>query len=232
VYLAFLDVLGFGSLVLRDWARARSQYEELIRATNEAAGGVRLNTTVQMISDSIIVKGSELKEVVLNTRYFLQGAVRSRCLIRGAISAGRHVEFSSSGHFQVVSEALSKAATLEKVAEHPRIIIDSESIPDQDGWYETVPRGRSNVTRMMLWRDGYWCVNPFNLAWFRSPVEIVTEMRQEHLGSKHQPKYDWFLRFAQDVAVGAPMLPACSLPTVKADDRLWITEPGYWDRNR
>src|SRR5690349_24642421 len=93
VYLAFLDVLGFGSLVLSDWVRACSQYAALISATNEAGRGVKLDTDVQMISDSIIIKGGRLKDVVLNTQFFLQGAIRSKCLIRGAISAGRHRDF-------------------------------------------------------------------------------------------------------------------------------------------
>lgn len=231
VYLAFLDVLGFGALVLRDWEQARSAYERLIRATDEAAGGTRLNTSVQMISDSIIIKGPELWDVVQNTRFFLQGAVRSRCLIRGAIAAGRHVESRSGNNFHVISEALVRAAALEKTAAHPRVIIDPESVSEQDAWYSVAPPGMSNVNRMVLWKDGYWSVNPFSLVWFRSAVEIVTEMREQNVGTRHQPKYDWFLHFAQDVAVGAPMLPCCPLPTAKtAEEKLWITEPGAWDR--
>jgi hypothetical protein len=232
VYLAFLDVLGFGGLVLRDWEGARSTYERLIQATEEAAGGKHLNTSVQMISDSIIVKGPELWDVVQNTRFFLQGAVRSRCLIRGAIAAGKHLEYGSGENLQVISEALVRAVALEKVAEHPRVIIDLESVSEQDAWYATTPPGMSNVNRMILWKSGYWCVNPFSLVWFRSAVEIVAEMREQNLGTRHQPKYDWFLHFAQDVAVGAPMLPCCPLPGAKSDERLWIIQPGAWERNR
>jgi hypothetical protein len=226
-----LDVLGFGALVLRDWEQARARYEELLQATEEIAGGARLNTSVQIISDSIIIKGPDLRDVVQNTRFFLQGAVRSRCLIRGAIAAGRHREHRNGENVEVISEALVRAAALEKVAAHPRVILDPGSVGEQDAWYSLPPRGMSNVNRMVLWKDGYWCVNPFNLAWFRSAVEIVAEMREQNLATRHQSKYDWFLRFAQDVAVGAPMLPSCRLPGPD-NETLWITEPGSWDRDR
>jgi nucleotide-binding universal stress UspA family protein len=235
VYLAFLDVLGFSASVLRNWDEALDRYDALVEAAHEAAaplGGFRPNISLQVVSDSIVIKGHALEDVILSTQFFLQGAVRIRCLLRGGISYGRHLERRTGPNLLVMSEPLVRAAALEKAAKYPRIVIDPESVSELDAWYAVPPRGTSNVVRQVLWKDGYWCVNPFSPVWFRSGVEIAAEMREQAQDAGVREKYDWFLDFAQDVVEGAPMLPSCPLPgTALAEGvrTLWITDPKFWD---
>jgi hypothetical protein len=88
------------------------------------------------------------------------------------IGYGRHLEARESANIYVVSEALTRAAILERQVSHPCVAFDaSVTIPTE--WWAGYP---SNLLRPVLFFDGLNIVNPFNQYWYQSAAVRVAEL--------------------------------------------------------
>jgi hypothetical protein len=199
-HVAFLDVLGFASRVLSDYAGALSLYTDLIGhwdIHNRAYSGVRLT----VYSDSLMLVSEKLLPLLqaITTLHML--TMNRRCLLRGGVASGLHVEVNSDGNSYVVSDPLTRAAVLEKTVGDPCVAIDDSVVIPPEWWPAEFP----NVHRPILWFENRRIVNPFHRYWYLSAKIVVTEMRTTF--PKYQAKYDWFLRLYEAVGSEAPLIP-------------------------
>jgi hypothetical protein len=189
-YVAFLDVLGFGQRVRTDFAAAVEFYNEALgMATQLIHAGMFTDLTVRVLSDSIVVTGTRLVEVVETVRGLQFGAFANDCLLRGGIALGKHVEDATRGNLFVVSEPLLAAARLEKAIGVPAVGFDDSILPPPGSWG---PLAQSNLQRSVLYFEGRWVVNPFNIMWYRSAGDRVRQMLDRFPEQKE--KFQWFLR--------------------------------------
>ena len=158
-YVAFLDILGWASLVTADFEFACSTYRTVLDMGKPEFIGLE---SIRIVSDSILVVGTDIWPVLkaANALHFI--VLANDCLLRGGVAFGRHLEFSEDRQSQVVSEALIKAVRLERSIRHPCVVIDPPAVPkvDLDEW-----RKIDTFLRPMLFFEGHWVVNPFNVVW-------------------------------------------------------------------
>jgi hypothetical protein len=198
-YVAFLDVLGFGALIRRDYTAALPLYAEFSKRVGMAPGVGA--ASVRIISDSIIVVGAELRHVVHTANQLCFAALSGDFLIRGGIAFGRHAEAQEEGNLLVVSEPLGRAVEVEKTVRHPCIALDSSVTVPLEAWRFKA----SSFSRPLLFFEGRWVVNPFSLMWGESAAHRVAAMKEQH--PEHSEKYEWFLRLYEAVRSGAIVWP-------------------------
>jgi hypothetical protein len=216
VYVAFVDLLGFSDRVKKDWIEAAAVYgaimteaariHEAHRAlwTQSQQGAA---STMQTLSDSIIIVGTNLIEVGSLAQALQSAAlVSGRMLARGGIAFGTHAAVEHPPHSYVVSRALATAAYLEaKVASYPRIVLDRES-----GVEATAEKlRREGHGLFMECEDGLWMVQPFsfaleqsagNLDRYAAARDILEPLAAAHKLTAHSAKYDWMLSRVESVA--------------------------------
>jgi hypothetical protein len=170
-YVAFLDVLGFGALILRDYSAALKHYVEFSKV---AGPGTEIGAaSVRIISDSIIVVGAELRDVVHAANQLCQAALYADFLIRGGIAFGHHAEWQEDNNLFVVSEPLVHAVEVEKTVGHPCIALHSSVTVPPEAWRFKA----SSFERPLLFFEGRWIVNPFSLIWGTSAAHRVEMMK-------------------------------------------------------
>ena len=224
-YCAFLDLLGFRSII-DDWDRAVPLYREamtrLMPAFAEATesmlalgrGAVTeksqvhareedraAEARVRIISDSVIVT-SESPMAVLTHACGLQNIAQIRGFwLRGGVGHGRHWEESAGGNLFVVSEALTRAYSVEStVAKHPRVAIHKAALPllakmlfQHDGDF-MFP---AEAGFLIQAEDDVWFVNPYHgilgavLHNDSDMAAAITAKLSEHRASAYLDKYLW-----------------------------------------
>ncbi|WP_105620113.1 hypothetical protein [Vallitalea okinawensis] len=141
-YVAFLDVLGFKKLVMKDTPASRQKLNTYFQVVNEVIEyigtiGRKKRIGFIVISDSIILSipsGRNIQERkdTLRSLCIAVGLIQSRLAlkdiwIRGAISSGK--AYFNSTQNQIVGPAYINAYLLEEQrAIYPRVIMDSKII--------------------------------------------------------------------------------------------------------
>jgi len=199
-YLAFVDMLGFSERVLNGFREARAFYVDLIERV-EVIDVVMDNVSLTLASDSMILVSDSLPNLIQAVQQVHMATLSRKCLVRGGIAYGKHVELHRSSNSYVLSEALTRAASLEKTIRHPCVVIDPEiTIPEK--WW---PVDCRNLDRPVLHYRGHAIVNPFHAYWFKSGYLNADELRAQH--PDHAVKYDWFIDLYAAVAMSYPLIP-------------------------
>lgn len=206
-YVAFLDILGWGQRVQHDFNGALALYGQLIE-TLRALSVDPNKASIRMFSDSFIVVSADANLVLSIANALSFVALNKDCLLRGGIAFGRHSEAGKEGALHVVSEPLVVAARIEKTILHPCVGIHRDALPPN---LSIVHLSQAPVLlRSILYYDGHWIVNPFNIMWYRSAGTRAVLLRQEF--PNHSEKYDWFLRLYDAVERGERFLPDADSP--------------------
>jgi hypothetical protein len=201
-FVAFVDILGFASHIANDFDKAKATYEEFASVV-AAAESVNwpADVTIRVVSDSIVVVATEFSSIVRAVRELNVVALWADCLVRGGIAYGKHSERTDLLHTYVVSEPLVHAVRLEKEIRRPCVAFHSSvSIPD-GAWKFNC----DSFLRPILYYDGVWMVNPFNMFWGTSAAARVNAMKERH--PQHSDKYDWFLGLHKRVTSGGVLWP-------------------------
>lgn len=201
-YVAYMDILGWSDKVDSDFGATLELYDELITSVNDVQEISENPPVIRIVSDSIIVVSDDLRRVLRTTNLFLHSALVYDCLLRGGIAFGKHCELANQGNLFVLSEALVAAAKIERAVSYPCVavhpdLIQASSYPE----LASIPL----LTRLVLFYDGVWLVNPFNVMWLTSAASHASYLKELH--PKHAAKYDWFLGLYDTFTSGASMLP-------------------------
>jgi hypothetical protein len=191
-FVAFVDILGFARKVQEDFDSVLDIYQQVLEASqifDELPSGFGWDhgVSLRIYSDSFILTSPTLSPLVRIVKGLHIIALSHDCVIRGGIGFGKHVESSEGDNFYVVSQALVQAVEIEKHVKWPCVALhESIQIPT-DLWNS----GRGSYFRGLLYIDGIWIVNPFNIFWGRTAVARVSRLCEQYPG--HREKYDWFL---------------------------------------
>lgn len=200
-YVGLLDVLGWNRYVKTDFKRAVEVYDWILDNCDFVKGLTNV-PSMRIFSDSILLVSSELSSIVAAANTLQYAALFQDCLLRGGIARGKHVELGSQAQLYVVSEALTHAATLEKEVKKPCIVLDPGIVPRIPS---PVLRTINPFQRLILFFDGLWIVNPFNIAWGVSAATRVTQLKERY--PEHSDKYNWFLSLYDTVKSWGPLEP-------------------------
>ena len=202
-YVGLLDVLGWGHYVKADFKNAVKIYDAILEPCDRLLRReFSSRVSIRIFSDSILLVSPDLSPILklANTLHFT--TLFQDCLLRGGIARGKHVESGSQGQLYIVSEALVRAAELEKKVKNPCVVLDSTAVP-------AIPFAQlktiSPFLRPYLFFDGLWIINPFNIGWGTSAAKRVTQLKEKY--PDYVDKYDWFLRLYEAVRSGAPLVP-------------------------
>lgn len=199
-YVAFIDLLGFSNKVLANCEETIDIYEQMLQSTSKISV-LRPEVQITVYSDSFLLTSNEFLPLVDVSRGLLMQTLFNNYLVRGGIAYGKHIESSMPPHLFVVSEALIKAAALEKTIKNPCIAIHPDIII-KDEWWSGHDR---NITRDLLYFGGHIIVNPCNPLWGLSAGTRVKLMQDEI--PQHREKYDWFLQLHEAIFSPVPMIP-------------------------
>jgi hypothetical protein len=194
-YVAFIDILGFAARITTDFDTAKATYEEF--ASNIAAVESvdwPSDVIIRVVSDSIVVVATEFASIVRAVRELTVVAQWADCLVRGGIAYGRHSERIDLLHTYVVSEPLVHAVRTEKEIRRPCVAFHSSVLIPDSAWKFNC----DSFLRPILFYDGVWMVNPFNMFWGTSAAGRVEAMKDAH--PEHSEKFDWFLGLYKRVA--------------------------------
>jgi hypothetical protein len=202
VFVAFIDILGFGHQVLGDFDTASRDYDLLVDHMELMNASKLLGVTIRMFSDSLYLASEDPSEVI-NAAHWAQWGALFSCnwLVRGVIAAGRHQELSVDNNLYVVSEPLVHSVRGEKTLKKPCVVIHETALPREVIFDGAV----SNFERTLLFYEGQWVVNPFGPLWGTSAADRVTMLKGKY--PEHSDKYDWFLGLYDAVRSGARLLP-------------------------
>lgn len=131
-YVAFIDILGFSSMVQSDCDGPQSEIlflpkllEAYDRATNEAQQNASM--TVKQFSDAVVLaqlySPDAFSQFINQVIAFQLSLLIDGVLCRGGVSYGKHYEKANF----VFSDALIKAYRIESArANYPRIVVDDD----------------------------------------------------------------------------------------------------------
>lgn len=199
-YVAFIDVLGFSSLVQADFDGIVKVYDKMIEST-AIVEKLRPDVSLRVFSDAFVMASPQLSRLVGAVQMVLMQTLFNDLLVRGGVGFGRHIEKSGEGRLQVVSQALVKAVQTEKRTIFPCVALDESVVTDESWWSRDVP----NQHRGLLYFEGIRLVNPCNVAWGHSAGMRVLQLRELH--SSHAEKHDWFLRLHSAIMGNEPLVP-------------------------
>ena len=162
-----------------------------------------------VFSDAIILRSTNLYQLLGVVHVVLWMSLMENMIVRGAVSIGRHSEKESDGRLRVVSQALVRAAQLEKDRDfrYPCVRIDPRITLDAAVWSRDV----RNEVRTVLYFEGMHIVNPCNPGWRNSAIGRVRMLRERY--PEHAEKYDWLERLMLRIFDLEPMVPPAILPT-------------------
>lgn len=142
-YVAFLDVLGFKNMVFSGDNKKLKQYFGVVNSVIDYLKNIEAKRNIGsiIISDSIILTVphgrnkdeniERLRSLCIAVGLIQQNLALKDIWLRGAISSGK--TYFNSDNNQIVGPAYINAYLLEeKLAIHPRVIIDSKIITELD----------------------------------------------------------------------------------------------------
>lgn len=199
-YVALIDVLGFSSRVLSDFDNALETFEQVLEST-ALVGELITEVKLRVLSDSFLLVSDSFARIVAATQGILRQTLSNDYLVRGGIAYGKHFDETQSPNTYLVSEAVVKAAMVEKSVKFPCVAVHPD-IASTDDWWAPTP---SNLQRGLLYFGGLVLVNPCMTGWgasARTRVEQMLDARPEH-----SEKYRWFLELHEAIFSPVPMVP-------------------------
>lgn len=199
-FVAFVDLLGFSRRVLNEYGGSLEFYQDIL----ESAGLIptlRPEVKVTVYSDSFLLVSEKLGPLVAATQALLMQTLFHDSLVRGGIAHGKHLEVHRGENLYVVSEALVKAAAVEKNIKHPCVALHHEVEVPEDWWHGY----ESNLERGLLYFGGIRLVNPCNVGWGQSAAMRVIQILDE--APQHRDKFEWFIELHQAIFSPVPMIP-------------------------
>jgi hypothetical protein len=202
-YVAYCDILGFSSRILKDFDKTLTAYREFGDLVSRNEFPVA-EVQVSMYSDAILLTGVALPRILSAVQSIWFFALAHDLMIRGAITHGRYWEERRKNHLLVVSDALVRAVKLEHSVGVPAVVIaDDVEIPDKY-WLNRFAHGPLG-TPLLHFRDRN-IVNPFNQFWFRSAFMRASQLMTE--SPAHRDKYLWFLALHKAVSDDRELVPS------------------------
>jgi hypothetical protein len=199
-YVALIDILGFSSGVLGDFNQSLETFERVLRSTG-AVDKMSPDVEFRIYSDSYLLISDSLVRLVAATQGILMQTLFRDYLVRGGIAHGKHIDVAEPPHLFMVSEAVVRAAMIEKTVKYPCVAVHHD-IKIEDKWWAPAPR---NLDRGLLYFGGLVIVNPCNMMWGASAATRVLQMLETH--PQHREKYEWFLELHQAIFSPVPMIP-------------------------
>lgn len=199
-YIAFLDILGFGNAVLDQFESTLKIYEALLDKLR-ILKCIEMGVSIQVASDSIILTSGSLESILSMCKLAHAVTLLEHCLIRGGIGYGKHIDVKDGDNGYVVSQALVNAVHVEKTVRWPCVAIHHDIRIDPKFWF---PRNRA-ISRSVVRYEGLNLVCPLNLFWGSTAIDRVEQMKEQF--PEHSKKYDWFLSFAEQILIGAELVP-------------------------
>jgi hypothetical protein len=193
-FVAFVDILGWSAKVLSDFGGTISLYRSLLDFCRPLADDFRGLESLRFASDSILIVSETVWPLLRAVNVLHHATLFHDCLLRGGIAFGKHVEAGKLSDLHIVSEPLVWAAHLEREVHHPCVALHESAVPEVD------PRellAADVFLRPILYFEGRWIVNPFNIMWGTSAVTRVTQLWEQY--PEHAEKYKWFLRLYEAV---------------------------------
>jgi len=199
-YVAFVDVLGFGGHILRDFEGAFSLYKKLLEEWHGIwRPGVGHEVAITIYSDALLLTTSDLLELSRAVNGLSFVSLMNSTLVRGGIGFGKHVEVHDGGSVDVVSEALTRAVDVEKHVRFPCVGLH-ESVDIPPDWWKL-----PNIARPIIHFEGITFVNPFGAFWSRSAAGRVQVLKEKY--PDQHVKHDWFLRLYDSFENNVPLIP-------------------------
>jgi hypothetical protein len=199
-YVAVIDVLGFSNIVESEFDRVLEAYESTLDVV-KSLSQFRPDVKVSVFSDAIILRSPSFDRLIGAVQMFLWQALFNDLMVRGGIGFGRHDEREKEGQLQIVSQALVRAARIEKHVKHPCVAVDPAIALGGEYW----PVGVPNLYRGLVYFDGLRVVNPCNMMWGTSAMTRASQLRDKY--PEHAEKWDWFLRLCGAILERRPMIP-------------------------
>jgi hypothetical protein len=172
-YVAYLDILGFGTQVLNDFDSAVIAYREILDHWRWHFEFYK-DVPAHIYSDSIILSSFDLIKIIKAVITLNMVTLMGDRLLRGGIGYGKHIEVTEDSHIYVVSEALTEAVSIEHNVRRPCVAL-SERIAIPSEWW--TPHLR-NIERGILYYDGLTLVNPLNCAYHRHSFNLRSVCRE------------------------------------------------------
>ncbi len=202
-FVAFLDLLGFSEKVKANWDDAARTYAKIIGVAETVSDHYRellgndWTTSVQIVSDSIIITGGDLHWVAAMAQGIQTGAIlTSGILLRGGIAFGPHSQVNDARNTYAVSSALASAVAAERLAHFPRIILDRATGVEGQGRDAL----RTGSPLFMPCNDGLWMVVPLytfdsrpDEEIYREYIDLLEPLSSQYKDTVHSTKYDWML---------------------------------------
>jgi hypothetical protein len=201
-YVAFLDLLGFGSKVEHDLDGALDTYDRIFRRIRGMSPSLLPSTTIAVVSDSVLLTSATLFEILQACHYFQHFALFENTLVRRGIGHGVQVQARRGQNLYVVSPALVQAARIEHTICHPCVVL-APAIEVPRSLYPCA--GMHPFDRLLFFYDGAWVVSPFTRYFGESAMTRVAMMLNDH--PEHKAKYDWFLGLYRAVTAGEWLVP-------------------------
>jgi hypothetical protein len=206
-YVAFVDLLGFGARIQRDFDSALQMYNFIFSDEVINLREIFADVTVRVMSDAFILSASRLASLVRAVNILHFKTLFNDSLIRGGIGKGKHIEFAVEGSTYLVSQL--QAVAIEKTIRYPCIALHENVTIPPEWWAPDV----DVFLRPLLFFEGVRLVNPFNIMWGFSAMTRVARMRRE--SPEHYEKFDWFLRLYDAVKSRKPLLPPVAISSAE-----------------
>jgi hypothetical protein len=201
-YVAFIDLLGFGSKVEQDIDGALDAYDRIFSRIREESPKMLRSTNITVVSDSLLLTSATLLDIIKACFSIQHTALFDNVLVRGAITHGVHVEVRRAQNLYLVSPALVQAVRIEQTIGHPLVVLDP-AIAVPVSFYPHA--GMNPLDRWLFFYDGCWVVSPFYRYFFQSVMTRVSYMMEEH--PEHKAKYEWLLGLYRAVTAGEWLVP-------------------------
>jgi hypothetical protein len=199
-YVAYIDILGFGALIQRDFKSTLILYQNLMQHWRSFCD-FSPDISLRILSDSIILSSSKLGPIVKCVNVLCMATLSDDLLIRGGIAFGKHIDNFDEGNLYILSEALTEAVYIEKQINFPCVVFSKSIEIPEFIWNLKC----NNINRPVLHFDGVNLVNPFNLGWGQSAEHRVLQLLEKY--PEYHIKYEWFLSLYKAVFSKKPLIP-------------------------
>lgn len=199
-FVALIDILGFSSRVISSFRGALCTFEQVLRATAVVKEIIR-EVEIRVFSDSFLLVSDSFDRIVAASQAILRQTLSRDYLVRGGIAYGKHVDESRPPNAYMVSEAVVKAAMVEKTIKYPCVAVHPD-IEVADEWWGVA---NTNLERGLLYFGGLVTANPCMMGWGASARTRVEQMLLKH--PEYREKYEWFLQLHDAIFSPVPMVP-------------------------
>lgn len=132
-YAAFVDLLGYGAQAMNDFEGTVEIYKGILHRW-QWLYEFQPDVPATIYSDAILLTSDDLGPLIQAVNTLNMLTLMGDCLLRGGIGYGCHLEASQEVNTYVVSEAITRATSMEKSIGHPCVTVDSSVTIPKDRW--------------------------------------------------------------------------------------------------